>query len=77
MSKRQHESDLVDITCEIMQEREKAIAVADGTMEDINYSHGLSDERLKWFWLPRSQIEINGDGTITMPEWLAKDKGLI
>lgn len=28
-------------------------------------------------WLPKSQVEDNGDGTFTMPEWLAKDKGLI
>lgn len=31
----------------------------------------------KTVWLPRSQIEINDDGTVTMPEWLAMDKGLI
>jgi hypothetical protein len=28
-------------------------------------------------WLPRSQIEINDDGTVSMPEWLAMEKGLI
>lgn len=28
-------------------------------------------------WLPRSQIEINGDGTISLPEWLAEEKELI
>jgi hypothetical protein len=28
-------------------------------------------------WLPRSQIEINDDDTVTMPEWLALDKELI
>jgi hypothetical protein len=70
-------SNLVDIACEIMQEREKAIAVADGTMETITYGKGLADERLKWFWLPRSAIEINDDGTVTMPESLAMEKGLI
>jgi hypothetical protein len=70
-------SNLVDIACEIVQEREKAIAVADGTMEEITYGHGLTNKRLKWFWLPRSAIEINDDGTITMPESLAVEKGLI
>lgn len=30
-----------------------------------------------WIWVPTSQIEDNGDGTWAMPEWLAKDKGLI
>lgn len=24
-----------------------------------------------------TQIRINGDGTVTMPEWLAREKGLI
>jgi hypothetical protein len=28
-------------------------------------------------WLPKSQVEDNGDGTFTMPEWLAKEKGFI
>jgi hypothetical protein len=28
-------------------------------------------------WLPRSLIEINDDGTVSMPEWLAKEKELI
>ena len=28
-------------------------------------------------WVPRSQVEINDDGTVTMPEWLALEKELI
>ena len=28
-------------------------------------------------WLPKSMVEDNGDGTFTLPEWLAKDKELI
>lgn len=63
---------LVDIACEIVSKREKAIAVADGTTETVDGA-----ERVKWFWLPRSQIEVNDDGTVTMPEWLATEKGLI
>lgn len=63
---------LIDIACQIMAEREKAIAVADGTTHD--------DGKLKWFWLPRSQIEIEPNGKsfiVTMPEWLAIEKGLL
>src|SRR6266436_3787560 len=26
-------------------------------------------------WVPKSQVEKNDDGTFTMPEWLAKEKG--
>lgn len=67
-------SKLVDIACEIRSDdpKKKAIAVADGTTEKID-----DREREKWFWLPRSEIEINPDGTVTMPEWLALEKGLI
>lgn len=65
---------LVDIACEIRRDdpRQKAVAVADGTREEIR-----GREREKWFWLPRSEIEINPDGTVTMPEWLALEKGLV
>jgi hypothetical protein len=28
-------------------------------------------------WVPKSQAEDNGDGTFTMPRWLAKEKGFI
>lgn len=28
-------------------------------------------------WVPVSQLTDNGDGTFSMPEWLAKDKGFI
>lgn len=34
----------------------------------------------KDYWLPKSQCQIDFDGrhyTLTMPEWLAKEKGLI
>ena len=70
-------SDLVDIECEIAQEREKAIAITDGT-ETVWEGH--TRPSLKWFWLPRSQITVAQDGTrtiVTLPQWLAKEKGLI
>lgn len=28
-------------------------------------------------WVPKSQVENNKDGTFTMPEWLAREKGII
>lgn len=28
-------------------------------------------------WLPKSQVEDNGDGTFTLPLWLAEEKGLV
>jgi hypothetical protein len=55
-------SDLIDIAAELRRETEKALLLFDGTAE---------------VWVPKSQVEDNGDGTFAMPEWLAKDKGLI
>lgn len=28
-------------------------------------------------WFPKSQVEDNGDGTWSMPEWLAMEKGAV
>jgi hypothetical protein len=55
-------NELVDIAGEIRAETERALQFFDG-------------ERL--VWLPLSQIEVNDDGTVTMPEWLAEEKELI
>ena len=56
------QSDLTDIAAELRHETDKAWLIFDGDKE---------------VWLPKSQVENNGDGTFTMPEWLAHDKGLI
>jgi len=55
-------SDLVDIAAELKGETEKAWRLYDGSRTE---------------WVPKSQAEKNDDGTFTMPEWLAKDKGFI
>lgn len=55
-------SDLIDISAEVRGETEKAWRLYDGTKSE---------------WVPKSQVEDNGDGTYAMPEWLAKDKGFI
>lgn len=59
-------SDLVDIDVEIKHMTDKAVLVSDGD-NDV--------------WLPLSQTEVedNGDGTgvVTIPEWLAIEKGLL
>jgi len=53
----------------VMSRTEKAVLVHTGNKEEAA-------------WLPLSQIEIEPSGvagieTITLPEWLALDKGLI
>lgn len=55
-------SKLADVTATVHAEMEKAWQLHDGTVTE---------------WVPKSQVEDNEDGTFTMPEWLAKDKGFI
>jgi hypothetical protein len=59
-------SDLVDIAGQLKHETERAFLMFDGVKE---------------VWLPKSQVEFErggrSEGTFTMPEWLAKEKGLI
>ncbi len=55
-------SELVDVTAEVRGETEKAWRLFDGS---------------KLEWVPKSQVEDNRDGTFTMPEWMAKEKGFI
>jgi len=53
---------LTDITAEVRAATEKAWQLYDGK---------------RTAWVPKSQVEDNGDGTFTMPEWLAIDKGFV
>lgn len=55
-------SELFDLAAEVKGETDKALRLFDGTKTE---------------WVPKSQVEDNGDGTFTMPEWLTKDKGFI
>ena len=56
----------IEVTVDIVRETEKALLINDGTQE---------------VWLPKSQITwtLRRDGMldISMPEWLAEEKGLI
>ena len=62
--------ELVDIECEVRSQTEKGIAIWDGEENQ--------DGKEIWTWLPKSEVEVNEeDGTVTMPTWLAKNKGLI
>lgn len=61
---------LIDIACALRRETDKAFAVSE-----------TEDGPL--IWLPKSQVEWHANapgksiGTMVMPEWLAKDKGLV
>lgn len=60
-------SDIIDIECMILSETTMA----------VNVDHGGD----KACWLPKSQIEIEllgkGKATITLPQWLAEEKGIV
>lgn len=52
--------ELFDMAGRIVGETERAWRLFDGTKTEL---------------VPKSQVEDNGDGTFTMPEWLATEKG--
>lgn len=54
-------SDLVDVAGAVKRETEKAWLIDFGDGE---------------IWLPKSQVEVT-DNIVTMPEWLALNKGII
>ena len=56
-------SNLIDIAAIKKRETEKGICLDCETDEDV--------------WFPKQYVEDNGDGTYTMPESLAKEKGVI
>lgn len=64
-------SDLLDLTLELRAEKPLAVAVSDPA----------KPRAAPWVWLPRSQIEIEKKSAstvvVTLPQWLARDKGLI
>ena len=68
-------SDLVDVTVCLHHETKQGMAEAGGIL--------VSDDgdRSKAVWLPKSQVEVEfaarDSVIVTMPEWLAHDKGLI
>lgn len=63
--------ELIDIAGCLHRETEKAILFSD--------TADVKDAK----WIPKSQCEFVRDGgqerfiTVTLPEWMAKDKGLI
>lgn len=65
---------LIDIAAELRHETDAAYLLFDGTMEVKKGDEVKSEKRI---WVPKSQVENNDNGTFTMPEWLAKEKGFI
>jgi hypothetical protein len=53
---------LLDFAATLKHETENAYLVNDGDKD---------------YWLPKALTEDNGDGTFTIPHWMAYEKGLI
>lgn len=62
-------SNLIDVDVDVHHETEKAFGIWTGKR------NGFGGRELTW--LPKQFVEDNGNGSFTMPEWLAVDKGLI
>lgn len=64
---------LHDFTLTLRQEKPLAIAVTDPNARQLTGT--------KWIWLPKSKIEFEKVSAtsvkVTLPEWLAKEKGLV
>jgi hypothetical protein len=62
-------SNLVDLTLQLVQQTERAILVSEDGDPD------------KAVWLPKSQVEFEevrpGIADVTLPEWLATERGLV
>lgn len=54
--------ELYDFAAQLRNETDKALLLFDGESE---------------FWVPKSHTEDNGDGTFTIPQWLAEKKGVV
>lgn len=74
----------VEIDCEVLRDNDRsdAILITDGKMvEKIDPETGEITEEQREAWIPRSKIirKVPDGKTIklTIPEWLAKDRGLI
>jgi hypothetical protein len=71
-------SDLIDISVMLRHETQSAYLVADGRTEIKKGDTVPSELRV---WVPKSKVEIEFVGKssaiLTLPEWLALEKGFI
>lgn len=66
---RMRQPEVVTLTLDFIQDRDKSIVVSDGRKDDKG--------NLVWIFLPKSVTEDHGDGTYSLPMWLATEKGLV
>ena len=65
---------LIDIAAELRHETDRAYLIYDGRS---HIKKGDTEPSDLLTWIPKSQCEMNEDGTFTMNEWLAMEKGFI
>lgn len=73
MAQDRERDDLLEISAELKQDREKSWMVWDGRMKEG--PDGTEQE--DWIALPKVLCNRLDDNTFEVPYWLAKEKGLI
>jgi len=63
----------VEIECEVVEQGKTYITIRDGS----EYTSPMNGKRYtNHFTLPKSEVEFIKDGVISIPEWLAIERGL-
>ena len=62
MNRESRRREIVDVRAVIRAETDRAWLLWDGNIQE---------------WVPKSQGQDNRDGTFSMPEWMATEKGFI
>lgn len=68
MTEQARKSDLVEVAVEFRRHTERGLAVWDGERDERN--------REVWIWVPLALVEF-AEGVLTLPGWLAQEKGLL
>lgn len=58
------------------EEHERRVDIDAGLLVETPRAYRICDGK-RSEWVPKSQCERNYDGTFTMPEWLAIEKGFV
>lgn len=83
-------NEKIEVSATILEVRDLSVKITDGTTKDFtDRETGEVIKRPVWFFLPKSQVEIEGSDmedigefigktvTLLVPQWLAEEKGLV
>jgi len=61
---------IIEVETEVLRETEKGLMVS----SPISFNENDVPDKI---WLPKSLTQVNSDGTISLPRWLAEEKELV